>query len=50
MRAWPHDLIRVRIEGHDDHRQRQLGGEPGGAVDIALVTTVHAVEDADGHD
>jgi hypothetical protein len=40
----------VRIEGHNDHRQPAGGGDLGGAVDVALVTAVHAVEDADGHD
>ena len=50
MRAWPHHLVRMRIEGDDDERQAQLGAYLRGPGHDPLVTAVHAVEDADGDD
>ena len=58
MRAWPHDLIWVRVEGHHDDREPRVpralacpvGGQFDRAADDALMAAMHAVEHADGDD
>nr|BFE68572.1 hypothetical protein GCM10020092_018730 [Actinoplanes digitatis] len=49
VRAGPHDLGRVRVEGHDDRVQAEVAGPLHGVPDDRLVAAVHAVEDADRH-
>jgi hypothetical protein len=50
MGTRPYDLVRVRIEGDDDHRKSKLTSEFDGAADDGLMPAVHAVEYADGDD
>ena len=47
VRAGPHHLGRVRVEGHHDRADAQLPGALHGVPDGRLVSPVDAVEDAD---
>src|ERR1700722_19415848 len=40
----------MRVEGHDDYRQAEFAANLDRAVEIALVTAVHAVENSDRDD
>src|SRR5262245_5227984 len=50
MGTWPHDLVRVRVEGDDDERQAKLGGHLARPGDDPSMAPVDAIEDADRDD